>query len=92
VFVVALIFVSRGGTRRPVAYGEALELWDGVHMIAEFPMQLLLDVLMGHVAGIDVADRVRRGMPTPRTPLTPAESQRRAARRRARKTRASGTP
>jgi CheY-like chemotaxis protein len=85
--VLVLIFVSRGGTRRPVSYGDAFELWDGVRMVAEFPMTLLMDVLMGHVAGIELADRVRTRMPPRRTPLTPAESRRREARRLARKTR-----
>jgi hypothetical protein len=87
--VLALIFVSRAGTRRPVTYGDAFELWDGVHLVAEFPLTLLMDILSGHLAGIELTDRVRMNMPAKRKPLTPAESKRREARRLARKKRSA---
>lgn len=78
--VLVLVHVSRGGTRRPLAYGETLELWNGVRLMAEFPTTLILDLLAGLVANVEMTDRVRQTMPAKRKPLSPALQARNSAR------------
>ncbi len=70
-----------------MAYGESLELWDGVRLVAEFPTTLILDLLAGLMANIEMTDRVRQTMPAKRKPLavvTPEKQQERHTTRRKR--------
>ena len=85
--VLVLVQRLRTGTRRPVEYGDTFELWDGVHMIAEFPTVLMLDLFAGLVANIEVNDRVRQGMPAKRKPLAVVSPEQQKERQNARRKR-----
>ena len=88
--VLVLVHVSRSGTARPLTHGDVLQLWDGIRMVAEFPTTLVLDLLAGLVANIEMQDRVRETMPAKRKPLAVAPQKTQATRRAARKSRISG--
>jgi hypothetical protein len=85
--VLVLVHVSRGGTRRPVAHGEAFELWDGVRLVAEFPTTLILDLLAGLIANLEMSDRVRQTMPAKRKPLAIVTPEKQTERQNARRKR-----
>lgn len=85
--VLVLVHVSRGGTRRPVAHGESFELWDGLRLVAEFPTTLILDLLAGLIANIEMSDRVRATMPAKHKPLAVVTPEQQAERRLTRRKR-----